>query len=87
MPVRDCTSGFRCYRRKVIAEVDPFRIRSSGYSFLEEMVWRVHRAGFRIGETPIIFEQRTAGSSKIDSLEIYRAAWHVLATALRLRRD
>ena len=83
LPVRDCTSGFRCYRREVLASVDPFGIRSSGYSFLEEMAWRVHRGGFRIAEVPIVFEQRTAGVSKIDSSEIWRAAWHVLATALR----
>lgn len=83
LPVRDCTSGFRCYRREVLAQVDPFGIRSSGYSFLEEMAWRVHRCGFRIAEVPIVFEQRTAGVSKIDSSEIWRAAWHVLATALR----
>jgi hypothetical protein len=47
------------------------------------MAWRVHHCGFRIAEVPIVFEQRTAGVSKIDSAEIYRAAWHVLATALR----
>ncbi len=83
LPVRDCTSGFRCYRREVLETVKPFQIRSSGYSFLEEMVCRVHRWGFRIGEIPIVFEQRTAGTSKIDSSEIYLAAWHVLATAFR----
>ncbi len=83
LPVRDCTSGYRCYKREVLETVDLFLIRSSGYSFLEEMVWRVHRAGFRIGEIPILFEQRTAGASKIDSSEIYLAAWHVLSTALR----
>lgn len=47
------------------------------------MVWRVHRCGFRIVEVPIVFEDRTRGDSKIDSSEIYRAAWHVLAAALR----
>jgi dolichol-phosphate mannosyltransferase len=83
LPVRDCTSGFRCYSREVIETVRPFEIRASGYSFLEEMTWRIHRCGFRIREVPIVFEQRTAGVSKIDSSEIYRAAWHVLATALR----
>lgn len=83
LPVHDVTSGFRCYAREVLVAVEPFRIRASGYSFLEEMAWRVHHCGFRIGEVPIVFEQRTAGVSKIDSSEIYRAAWHVLATALR----
>jgi dolichol-phosphate mannosyltransferase len=83
LPVRDCTSGYRGYRREVLETVDPFEIRSSGYSFLEEMAWRVARCGFRIGEVPILFEQRTLGVSKIDSSEIYLAAWRVLALALR----
>ena len=83
LPVRDCTSGYRCHARKVLETVDPFQIRRSGYSFLEEMVYRVHRCGFRIGEIPILFSDRTAGSSKISQAEIYRAAGHVLATAVR----
>ena len=83
LPVRDCTSGFRCYSREVLEKVDPFAVRSSGYSFLEEMVWRVQRKGFRIGEVPILFEDRERGQSKIDGSEIYRAAWHVLTTAFR----
>jgi dolichol-phosphate mannosyltransferase len=83
VPVRDCTSGFRCYSAEVLRRVDPFSVRSSGYSFLEEMVWRVQRHGFTIGEAPILFEDRERGQSKINKKEIYRAAWHVLCTALR----
>ncbi|MEM7411693.1 MAG: polyprenol monophosphomannose synthase [Myxococcota bacterium] len=83
VPVNDCTAGFRCYRREVLLHVAPFDIEASGYAFLEEMVWRVQRAGFRIREVPIVFEDRTHGVSKIDQREIYRAAWHVLATAFR----
>ena len=71
--------------REVLERVDPFQIDSSGYSFLEEMVWHVHRHGFRIREIPIVFEDRTRGDSKIDSSEIYRAAWHVLRTSFRRR--
>jgi len=82
LPVHDCTAGYRGYRREVLETVDPFEIRSSGYSFLEEMAWRVARCGFTIGEIPIVFEQRQAGSSKIESSEIYLAAWYVLATAI-----
>jgi glycosyltransferase involved in cell wall biosynthesis len=85
LPVHDCTSGFRLYTREVLETIDPFAIRSSGYSFLEEITWRVARFGFRIGEVPIIFEQRTLGTSKIDSSEIYLAAWRVLALAFRRR--
>jgi dolichol-phosphate mannosyltransferase len=85
VPVRDCTAGFRCYSRAVLEGIDPFSVRASGYSFLEEMVWRVHHAGFSIREIPILFEDRTRGTSKIDQVEIFRAARHVLATAFRRR--
>ena len=83
LPTHDNTAGYRCYSREVLETVDPFGIRASGYSFLEEMAWRVHRAGFTTAEVPIIFEERRSGASKIDSSEMYRAAWHVLATAFR----
>ena len=82
LSVRDCTAGFRGYRREVLETIEPFEIRSSGYSFLEETAWRVTRCGFEIGEIPIIFEQRKAGASKIESREIYLPAWHVLRTVL-----
>ena len=85
LSVRDCTSGYRAYARRVLEAVDPFAIRSSGYSFLEEMLYRVARAGFRIAEVPILFQDRMAGASKIDHREVYRAAWHVLVTALSRR--
>ena len=78
LPVHDCTAGFRCYSAEVLRSVEPFDIQASGYSFLEDMVYRVCRCGFRVREVPIVFENRRAGSSKIDSPEIYRAAWHVL---------
>ncbi len=82
LPVSDCTAGFRCYARRVLETVDPFAIRSQGYAFLEEMVWRVHRCGFRVVEIPIVFQDRRQGSSKISQSEIYRAAWHVLVLAI-----
>ena len=83
VPTRDCTAGFRCYRRRVLESVDVFSIRASGYSFLEEMIWLVHHAGFQIHEIPIVFESRRHGRSKIDPQEIHRAAIHVLRTAFR----
>lgn len=83
LPIHDCTSGYRGYRREVLQHVDAFSVRGSGYSFLEETAWRVHQAGFRIAEVPIVFTDRSAGVSKIDQSEILKAAWHVLATALR----
>ena len=83
VPTRDCTAGFRCYHRHVLERVDVFSIQASGYSFLEEMIWRVHHAGFVIYEFPIVFESRHHGRSKIDPREIHRAAFHVLRTAFR----
>ncbi len=78
---RDCTAGFRCYRRRVLETVDLDRIFSSGYSFLIEMAFYCQQAGFRIGEVPITFVNRTEGASKISKTEIYKAFY----TLLRLR--
>jgi dolichol-phosphate mannosyltransferase len=85
MPYRDVTSGYRGYRRDALERVDPFSIRQSGYAFLEEMVWRIHCAGLCVAEIPIVFTDRFTGASKIESVEILKAAHHVLATALRRR--
>lgn len=86
LPVRDCTSGYRCYRAATLRESGFHDIRASGYSFLEEMVWRVHHRGATIFEHPITFADRRFGQSKIDRKEIFRAAVHVLTLALRRRR-
>jgi dolichol-phosphate mannosyltransferase len=81
---RDCTAGFRAYRAEVLRHLPLDEIRSSGYSFLEELIYLVHLAGFTVGETPILFVDRRAGSSKISRKEIFRAALTVLR--LRFRR-
>lgn len=78
---RDCTAGFRCYRRRVLETIDLDAIFSSGYSFLIEMAFLCQRAGFRIGEVPITFVNRTQGASKINRSEIIKAFY----TMLRLR--
>ncbi len=76
----DTTAGFRCYRREVLAGMDLEAIKASGYSFLIEMLYRVQRQGWRVGEVPIIFENRRLGKSKISRNEIVRA----LGTVFRL---
>jgi len=78
----DTTAGFRCYRREVLESLDLDEIKASGYSFLIEMLYRVQRAGWRVGEVPILFENRRLGSSKISKNEITKA----LRTVLRLFR-
>ena len=78
----DTTAGFRCYRREVLEELDLDEIKASGYSFLIEMLYRVQRRGWRVGEIPIIFENRRLGASKVSKAEIAKA----LGTVLRLTR-
>jgi glycosyltransferase involved in cell wall biosynthesis len=78
---RDCTAGFRCYRRVVLETIPLHTLFSGGYSFLIEMAFLCQEAGFRIGEVPITFVNRTQGASKISKWEIYKAIY----TLLRLR--
>jgi glycosyltransferase involved in cell wall biosynthesis len=80
---RDCTAGFRCYRRRVLETIDLTSIRANGYSYLIEMLYQVQRAGFSVGETPIIFADRRLGQSKISRSEIYRAMRTVARLGLR----
>lgn len=82
IPVRDCTSGYKCFRRKVLESINLDRIGSSGYSFQVEMNYHVIEHGFRIVEIPIIFTDRTRGASKM-STSIVREAL-VLLWKLRL---
>lgn len=81
---RDCTAGFRCYRREVLERAGLDEVFSEGYSFLIEMLYRTQRLGYRVGEVPIIFENRRRGASKVSRREIYRALYTVLR--LRFRR-
>jgi len=76
----DTTAGFRCYRRHALESLDLASIKSSGYSFLFEMIFTVERCGWTVGEVPIIFQDRHLGASKISRNEIFKA----LLTLLRL---
>ena len=74
----DCTAGFRTYRRPVLESIDLDRIFSNGYSFLIELIFLCQARGWRIGEAPIIYEDRRMGTSKISRAEIYKATYTVL---------
>ena len=79
----DCTAGFRCYSSAVLHAIQPATIRSEGYSFLIELLWRAQHSGWRISELPITFEDRRFGQSKISAREIFKA----LATVVRLYQN
>jgi dolichol-phosphate mannosyltransferase len=74
LPSKDNSGAFRCYRVSKLAAIDVRkRVRSRGYSFMEEILFWCRQVGCRIGETPIIFENRRAGVSKINKYEAYMA--------------
>jgi dolichol-phosphate mannosyltransferase len=81
LEAHDCTAGFRAYKRTVLEAINLDAIVSDGYSFLIEMLYQCQIGGWRIGEVPIVFEDRRHGKSKVSRNEILKA----LNTVLRLR--
>ena len=77
MPVKDATSGFKCFRKKVLESLDLTRIKSNGYSFQIEVDFKTYKKGFRIKEIPIVFVDRQVGNSKMNKKIIYEAVWMV----------
>lgn len=84
LPVADATGGFRCYRRRVLEQLDLDAIRSNGYAFQIEMAYRTYRAGFRIVEVPIIFPDRRVGQSKMSRRIVIEALINVWKLRLGL---
>jgi len=77
MPVKDPTSGFKCFRRRVLEAINLDSILSDGYAFQIEMNFRAWVKGFTIYEIPIIFTERKDGVSKMSSQIVWEAAWMV----------
>jgi dolichol-phosphate mannosyltransferase len=73
LPPKDCSGGLRCYRTALLARLDFAAIRSKGYAFEEEVLWRLKRLGARFGEVPIHFVNRRQGASKISLRETLTA--------------
>lgn len=73
----DTTAGFRLYRREVLEAIPLDEIFSSGYSFLVEMLFLCQQAGYQVGEVPIIFEDRRAGTTKISREEVYKGMFTI----------
>ncbi|HEY4195204.1 MAG TPA: polyprenol monophosphomannose synthase, partial [Mucilaginibacter sp.] len=71
--IQDSTAGFMCYRRKVLETVQLDKIKFVGYAFQIEMKYTTIKHGFKIVEVPIIFTDRTEGTSKM-STSIFREA-------------
>lgn len=81
IPARDCTSGFRIYRKHLVLGIEWGRIRSTGYSFLvESLYWASRQDGARLSEVPICFRDREHGTSKLG----WREALHGALNLIRL---
>jgi dolichol-phosphate mannosyltransferase len=80
---RDCSGAYRCYRTELLGRLDFDAVRSRGYSFQEEILWLLKRAGARFGETPIVFVDRRRGRSKIDAVEALATLWVILGLGVR----
>ena len=80
---RDCTSGYRCWRREALASVPLARFTSDGYSFLVEMLYAAIAADLRVAEVPITFVERRLGESKLTRAVLFESAitpWRLIAT-------
>jgi dolichol-phosphate mannosyltransferase len=80
---KDCSGSYRCYRVSLLEKLDFDAIRSRGYSFQEEILWRLKRLGAKFGESPIVFVERQRGKSKIDSGEAISAVKIIFALGMK----
>lgn len=83
MRVMDTTAGFKCYKREVLENIHPARIKSVGYGFQIEMKFTAWKLGYNIVEIPIIFTDRKLGASKMSGGIFNEALWGVLRMKLR----
>ncbi|MBI4381017.1 MAG: polyprenol monophosphomannose synthase [candidate division NC10 bacterium] len=84
LPVRDITTGFRCFRRQALEALNLAQLQAAGYGFQIEVAYRIWRSGGRLAEVPITFYGRQKGISKLSKRMIVEAA--VLVWRLRLSR-
>lgn len=82
LPLRDCSSGYRLFRREALAGLDLESMSASGPWILQEVLWRSKQRGYRIVEIPICFMERAAGESKLNFKILLRS----LITPFMLRR-
>lgn len=83
IPVRDTTAGFKCYKKTVLESINFSKIKHIGYGFQIEMKFTVWKLGFNIVEIPIIFTDRTEGTSKMSKGIFREAIFGVLNLKIR----
>ncbi len=83
MDIHDTTAGFVCYRRKVLETIKLDKIQFVGYAFQIEMKFKAHLKGFEIVEVPVIFTDRTKGTSKMSGGIISEAVFGVITMKIK----
>ncbi len=83
MKIMDTTAGFKCYTRKVLEAIDLDKIKMKGYGFQIEMKFTAWKKKFKIKEVPIIFTDRSLGTSKMSTNIFGEAVWGVLMMKIR----
>ncbi len=83
MPVKDATAGFVCYSRTLLEAIDLDRIRMKGYGFQIEMKYTSWKLGYKVSEVPIIFTDRTQGTSKMSGAIFGEAFFGVMGLRFR----
>ncbi len=81
LPVRDCTSGYRVFRRRVLERIDWDHVKATGPAIVQEVLYTAWALGARVKEVPILFEERRAGTSTLNT----RILLSGLLAQLRLR--
>ena len=83
LPTKDCSGSYRCYRVSKLREIPLDGIRSTGYSFFEEILWHLRHADAKFVEVPITFQDREKGKSKINLCEACSAVKIIASLALQ----
>ena len=83
MPVHDATAGFKCYKRIVLETINFDRVQFVGYAFQIEMKFKSWKYGFNIVEVPVIFTDRTEGTSKMSGGIFFEAVFGVLQMKIK----
>lgn len=83
MPVHDSTAGFKCYKRKVLETINLNKIQFVGYAFQIEMKFKSWKYGFKIIEVPVVFTDRTDGTSKMSGGIFLEAVFGVIQMKIK----
>ncbi|MBS3126396.1 hypothetical protein J4453_03090 [Candidatus Woesearchaeota archaeon] len=84
--VKDANSGFRCFSKKAMEAIDPYKLTSKGPSIVQEVLFKAHLKGLRIKEVPIVFKDRSEGKSKLGFRQLAAGYWMVMKLKMQHMR-